>query len=153
MAGRAAYHPLNGRGFSSRCVGRRRNGAGAGAFSPAGDGGPAALPADALERSLHSWRRIHSGRLLVLFGCGGNRDRQKRPLMAKAAVRWADGIVITDDNPRGEAPETIRREVAAGLPKNARWREIAGRRQAIEQTMARMQPGDLLLLAGKGHEG
>ena len=107
---------------------------------------------DALERILHSLRRIHSGRLLVLFGCGGNRDRQKRPLMAKAAVRWADGIVITDDNPRGEAPETIRREVAAGLPKNARWREIAGRRQAIEQTMARMQPGDLLLLAGKGHE-
>lgn len=107
---------------------------------------------DALERILRSLRRVHPGRVLVLFGCGGDRDRQKRPLMASAAARWADGIIITDDNPRSEPPEKIRREIIAGLPKNARWRETAGRRQAMEQTMAMMRPGDLLLLAGKGHE-
>lgn len=107
---------------------------------------------DALERILCSLRRVHKGRLLVLFGCGGDRDRQKRPLMAKAAARWADGIIITDDNPRNEAPEAIRREIVVGLPKNTRWREVPDRRQAIEQTIAMMRQGDLLLLAGKGHE-
>lgn len=107
---------------------------------------------DALERILRSLRRVHKGRLLVLFGCGGDRDRQKRPLMAKAAARWADGIIITDDNPRNEAPEAIRREIVVGLPKNTRWREVPDRRQAIEQTIAMMRQGDLLLLAGKGHE-
>ena len=107
---------------------------------------------DALERILHSLRRVHRGRVLVLFGCGGDRDRQKRPLMAKAAARWADGVIITDDNPRGEAPEEIRREIIAGLPQNARWREIPDRRRAIEQTIAALRQGDLLLLAGKGHE-
>lgn len=107
---------------------------------------------DALERILHSLRRIHRGRVLVLFGCGGDRDRQKRPLMAKAAARWADGVIITDDNPRSEAPEEVRREIIAGLPQNARWQEIPDRRQAIEQTIAALRQGDLLLLAGKGHE-
>ena len=105
---------------------------------------------DALERMLRSLRRVHGGRLLVLFGCGGCRDRKKRPMMA--AARWADGIVITDDNPRTEPPEEIRREIIRGLPKNARWREIPDRRQAMEQTIAVMRQGDLLLLAGKGHE-
>ena len=107
---------------------------------------------DALERMLRSLRRVHGGRLLVLFGCGGCRDRKKRPMMAGAAARWADGIVITDDNPRTEPPEEIRREIIRGLPKNARWREIPDRRQAMEQTIAVMRQGDLLLLAGKGHE-
>ena len=73
-------------------------------------------------------------------------------MMAGAAARWADGIVITDDNPRTEPPEEIRREIIRGLPKNARWREIPDRRQAMEQTIAVMRQGDLLLLAGKGHE-
>lgn len=107
---------------------------------------------DAMERILRSLRRVHNGRLLVLFGCGGDRDRGKRPLMAAAAARWADGIIVTDDNPRSEPPEDIRREILAGMPKGARRWEIPDRRQAIVQTVAAMRQGDLLLLAGKGHE-
>ena len=107
---------------------------------------------DAMEHILGSLRRLHRGRLLVLFGCGGDRDRTKRPLMAKAAARWADRLIITDDNPRGEDPAAIRREILSGLPRMAVYTEIPGRREAIRQSIAAMQPGDLLLLAGKGHE-
>ena len=107
---------------------------------------------DAMDHILGSLRRLHRGRLLVLFGCGGDRDRTKRPLMARAAARWADRLIITDDNPRGEDPAAIRREILSGLPRMAAYTEIPGRREAIRQSIAAMQPGDLLLLAGKGHE-
>ena len=107
---------------------------------------------DAMDHILGSLRRLHRGRLLVLFGCGGDRDRTKRPLMARAAARWADRLIITDDNPRGEDPAAIRREILSGLPRMAVYTEIPGRREAIRQSIAAMQPGDLLLLAGKGHE-
>lgn len=105
---------------------------------------------DALERILRSLRRVHKGRLLVLFGCGGDRDRQKRPLMAKAAARWADGIIITDDNPRNEAPEAIRREIVVGLPKNTRWREVPDRRQAHRADHCHDAAGRSAAFGGEG---
>ena len=89
------------------------------------------------------------GRLHILFGCGGDRDRGKRPLMAQAAARFADSVIITDDNPRSEDPAAIRREALAGAPTAT---EITGRAEAIAQAVAALQENDALVIAGKGHE-
>ncbi len=106
---------------------------------------------DALERVLGALRPLVRGRLLVLFGAGGDRDAGKRPLMGAAAARLADLAFITSDNPRTEDPEAIIDDVVAGM-EDAPRRRIADRRAAIEAALEEAAPGDLLLLAGKGHE-
>lgn len=104
---------------------------------------------EALENALRSLRPYCSGRLRVVFGCGGDRDRGKRPMMGEIAARLADDVIVTDDNPRNERPEDIRAEIMAGCPDAV---EIGDRREAIATAIADLQPEDILLIAGKGHE-
>lgn len=104
---------------------------------------------DALETVLSALRPHAAGRLIVVFGCGGDRDRGKRPAMGGIAMRLADRVIVTDDNPRTEVAAAIRAEVLAGCPEAE---EIGDRAEAIKTAMAGMKAGDLLLVAGKGHE-
>lgn len=104
---------------------------------------------DALENALSALRPYADGKLIVVFGCGGDRDRGKRPLMGAAAVRLADRVIVTDDNPRTEDAATIRKEVLAGAVGAA---EIADRARAIGEAVAMAKAGDIVLVAGKGHE-
>lgn len=104
---------------------------------------------DALERLLLSLRPHASGRLVAVFGAGGDRDRGKRPLMGAVAGRLADMAIVTDDNPRTEDAAAIRREVMAGAPDAS---DIGGRRQAIAEGLSRLKAGDVMVVAGKGHE-
>ncbi|MBW8888999.1 MAG: UDP-N-acetylmuramoyl-L-alanyl-D-glutamate--2,6-diaminopimelate ligase [Fibrobacteres bacterium] len=107
---------------------------------------------DALERILISLRPLTPGKLACLFGCGGDRDRTKRPIMGKIAVTLADRAFLTSDNPRGENPEAILSEVAAGMPDASKATLIADRREAIRAALATLGRDDCLLIAGKGHE-
>ncbi len=104
---------------------------------------------DALQTVLKALRPHAAGRLMVIVGCGGDRDRGKRPLMGAIAARLADATIVTDDNPRGEDPAAIRAEILAAAPGA---REIGDRGAAIRQAIAELGSGDLLLIAGKGHE-
>lgn len=104
---------------------------------------------DALEAVLTALRPHVTGRLHVVFGCGGDRDRAKRPLMGEIAQRLADQVIVTDDNPRTEEPATIRREILAACPDA---REIGERAEAIRAAVEALAPNDLLVVAGKGHE-
>ena len=104
---------------------------------------------DALENVLKALRPHTENRLIVVFGCGGDRDPTKRSLMGQIARRYADKIYVTDDNPRSENPETIRKAIIAACPEAI---EIDDREQAIEKSIAEMRPGDVLVVAGKGHE-
>jgi len=104
---------------------------------------------DALERLLTALRPHTAGRLHVVFGAGGDRDRGKRPLMGAAAARFADVAIVTDDNPRGEDPATIRAAVLAACPGG---RDGGDREHAIAEAMNGLEPGDVLAVAGKGHE-
>jgi UDP-N-acetylmuramoyl-L-alanyl-D-glutamate--2,6-diaminopimelate ligase len=104
---------------------------------------------DALERLLAALRPHSSGRLQVVFGAGGDRDRGKRPLMGEAAARLADCAYVTDDNPRSEDPAAIRAAVLAGCAGGI---EIPGREAAIAAAMAALRPHEVLAVAGKGHE-
>ncbi len=104
---------------------------------------------DGLETVLTALRPHVEGRLIVVFGAGGDRDRAKRPLMGQAAADHADIAIVTDDNPRSELPAAIRAEVLAGA-KGAQ--EIGDRREAIRAAVAQMSAGDVLVVAGKGHE-
>jgi len=104
---------------------------------------------DGLEAAINALRPHTGGRLIVVFGAGGDRDRGKRPLMGEVATRLADHVIVTDDNPRSEDPAAIRREVLAGAPGAV---EIGGRREAIAAAIAEAGPNDIVLLAGKGHE-
>jgi UDP-N-acetylmuramoyl-L-alanyl-D-glutamate--2,6-diaminopimelate ligase len=106
---------------------------------------------DALAKALAAVREHARGRLLLVFGCGGDRDRAKRPEMGRVAATAADAAWITNDNPRGEAGEAIAREIAAGDPA-ARLRVELDRRAAIAGALAEAKSGDALLIAGKGHE-
>jgi len=106
---------------------------------------------DALERAIGAVRPLTRGRLIVLFGAGGDRDRAKRPLMGRAAARGADLAIVTSDNPRTEDPERILDDIEAGMELRPHLR-IVDRRVAIARALAMLEPGDLLLLAGKGHE-
>jgi UDP-N-acetylmuramoyl-L-alanyl-D-glutamate--2,6-diaminopimelate ligase len=104
---------------------------------------------EALEQVLSSLRPFVTGRLFVVFGCGGDRDPGKRPIMGEIAVRLADHAIVTDDNPRSEEPSAIRSEILAGATGAE---EIGDRKQAIETAIARLDEGDVLVVAGKGHE-
>ncbi len=104
---------------------------------------------EALRAAIAALRPHTKGRLIVVFGCGGDRDRGKRPQMGRIAAELADGIVVTDDNPRGEDAAAIRTEVLRGCPDAT---EIGDRGQAIATAISWLGPGDVLLIAGKGHE-
>ena len=107
---------------------------------------------DALRTALSVLRPLTRGRLWVVFGCGGDRDRGKRPLMARAAEAAADRVVITSDNPRTEDPERIMDDIANGLERPRLARRVADRALAIDQAIREAAAGDTVLLAGKGHE-
>ncbi len=104
---------------------------------------------DALETVLDALRPHAGNRLLVVFGCGGDRDRGKRPAMGRIAATRADRVFLTDDNPRGEAPAAIRAEILSACPGAA---EIGDRAEAIAAAVSELRPGDVLVVAGKGHE-
>lgn len=104
---------------------------------------------DGLETVLRSVRPHTHGRLSVVFGCGGDRDKGKRPMMGRIAADLADRVIVTDDNPRSEVPATIRAEVMAGCPAAT---EVDDRAKAIALAVGELGPGDVLVLAGKGHE-
>ncbi|MBL4711589.1 MAG: UDP-N-acetylmuramoyl-L-alanyl-D-glutamate--2,6-diaminopimelate ligase, partial [Gammaproteobacteria bacterium] len=99
-----------------------------------------------------SLRDHFSGAVWCVFGCGGNRDKSKRPLMAKAVEKYADRIIVTTDNPRHEDPQSIINEVLTGFSSLDNVEAILDRRQAIDIAISNAQPGDVVLLAGKGHE-
>jgi UDP-N-acetylmuramoyl-L-alanyl-D-glutamate--2,6-diaminopimelate ligase len=107
---------------------------------------------DALEKALAALRVHAAGRLTCLFGCGGDRDNGKRPLMGSVAERMADRVVITDDNPRSEASCCIIEQICRGIEAPQRVTILANRAEAIAHTIARAQPEDVILIAGKGHE-
>jgi len=104
---------------------------------------------DALAKALEALRPYAPGKLVVVFGAGGDRDRGKRPLMGAIAIAKADRVVVTDDNPRGEDAASIRASIIAGAPGAV---EIGDRREAIRSAIADLRRGDVLLVAGKGHE-
>jgi UDP-N-acetylmuramoyl-L-alanyl-D-glutamate--2,6-diaminopimelate ligase len=104
---------------------------------------------DALENVLNSVRPFTTGRVIVVFGCGGDRDRGKRPIMGEIACRLADVVIVTDDNPRSEEPAAIRAEIMAAAKCAS---EIGDRAQAIREAVLQLKSGDTLIDAGKGHE-
>lgn len=113
---------------------------------------------DALVRLLTAAQALKTGRIITVFGCGGDRDRGKRPKMGRAAVQYSDVVVLTSDNPRTEDPQAILREVEVGVREglerrsSVRYHMIADRREAIEAAVREAKPGDTVLIAGKGHE-
>jgi UDP-N-acetylmuramoyl-L-alanyl-D-glutamate--2,6-diaminopimelate ligase len=107
---------------------------------------------DALEKVLEALRPHAKGRLMCLFGCGGDRDRGKRPLMAEVVERLADTVLVTDDNPRTEAPSQIFDDIRKGFVAVDSVTFVAGRGLAITQLIATAQATDVIVLAGKGHE-
>jgi UDP-N-acetylmuramoyl-L-alanyl-D-glutamate--2,6-diaminopimelate ligase len=119
---------------------------------------------DAVDKLLAALRPLCSGRLVTVFGCGGDRDRAKRPLMAQAVARHADRALATSDNPRGEDPERILEDLTPGMRGMQRvepaaldvteggWSRIADRREAIDRAVGLARPEDTVVIAGKGHE-
>jgi UDP-N-acetylmuramoyl-L-alanyl-D-glutamate--2,6-diaminopimelate ligase len=104
---------------------------------------------DALATVLKALRPHATGRLHLIFGCGGDRDAGKRPLMGQAAARFADAVIVTDDNPRSEDPDEIRKQAMVGCPSA---RNIGDRAEAIREGIGALNAGDILVIAGKGHE-
>lgn len=136
--GMSDLEPVKGR---LEYVGETKDGAGVFvdyAHTPAG-----------LDVLIRAARPHTAGRLVVVFGCGGDRDRGKRPLMGEVAAKHADVVIVTDDNPRSEDPAAIRKDVLAGVPNGT---EIGDRGAAIKTAIADLRKGDTLLIAGKGHE-
>jgi UDP-N-acetylmuramoyl-L-alanyl-D-glutamate--2,6-diaminopimelate ligase len=127
-----------------------------GRFEPVDEGQPFAVlvdyahTPDSLENVLSAARALTTGRLHVVFGCGGDRDRSKRPLMGEIATRLADRVIVTSDNPRSEDPESIIAEIVAGAGPGTRW--LVDRRDAIAEAIAGAEAGDVVVVAGKGHE-
>jgi len=106
---------------------------------------------DALENACRTLKELNPARLITVFGCGGDRDRGKRPLMGKAAAEYSDACILTSDNPRSEDPEAILKEIEAGMG-GARYRVVADRAEAIRIAIHAAGQGDIVLIAGKGHE-
>jgi len=136
-----------------------------GRFEPVDEGHPFAVlvdyahTPDSLENVLRAARRLTGGRLTVVFGCGGDRDREKRPLMGEIAARLADATMVTSDNPRSEDPAAIIDQILAGIPglgadSGARddVRVQPDRRRAIRLALEEARAGDTVVIAGKGHE-
>ena len=107
---------------------------------------------DALTNVLSTLKEMAGGRVIVVFGCGGDRDRKKRPLMGRACAAVADYLVVTSDNPRTEEPAAIIREILAGVPEGTPLTVEPDRRAAIRCALALAKPEDVVLVAGKGHE-
>jgi UDP-N-acetylmuramyl-tripeptide synthetase len=111
---------------------------------------PAAL--EGVLKTVRPLAKAGGGRVHVVFGCGGDRDKAKRPVMGRIAAALADDVVVTSDNPRSENPDTIIAEVLAGIPAGTNAAALADRRAAITEALRRARPGDVVLVAGKGHE-
>ena len=112
---------------------------------------------DALRNVLAAVRTATTGRLIVVFGCGGDRDKEKRPLMGEAAALGADLCIVTSDNPRTEDPATIVEAIVPGVESGGKRMDVdafvnVDRREAIAQALGMAKPGDSVLIAGKGHE-
>ncbi len=113
---------------------------------------------DALVRLLTAAQVLKTGRIITVFGCGGDRDRGKRPKMGEVAVRYSDVVILTSDNPRTEDPLSILEQVEVGvnealrLRPHVQYRKVSDRRDAIEEAVREAQSGDMVLIAGKGHE-
>lgn len=107
---------------------------------------------DSLRAALATLRPLAPGRLIVVFGCGGDRDKGKRPMMARAAEQGADAVILTSDNPRTEDPEAILRDVMAGFARPENVAREPGRPAAVRRAVEQARPGDAVLVAGKGHE-
>jgi UDP-N-acetylmuramoyl-L-alanyl-D-glutamate--2,6-diaminopimelate ligase len=129
-----------------------------GRFQPVDEGQPFAVlvdyahTPDSLENVLRAARSLTTGRLICVFGCGGDRDRGKRPQMGRIAAELADAVVVTSDNPRSEDPEAIVAEVLAGAGASPTTSAVVDRRAAIAQGIAEAAAGDVVVIAGKGHE-
>jgi UDP-N-acetylmuramoyl-L-alanyl-D-glutamate--2,6-diaminopimelate ligase len=106
---------------------------------------------DALERSLKTARAFTRGKLIVVFGCGGDRDKGKRPIMGAIAERGADCAIVTSDNPRTEDPDAIIDDIETGM-HNSKHERVTDRLTAIQRAIDLAEDGDIVLLAGKGHE-
>ncbi len=111
---------------------------------------------DALRQLLLNARGLSGGRLIAVFGCGGDRDRGKRPQMGEAAAQLADEVIVTNDNPRTEDPKAIARDIVEGMKAHGgldtHHRQILDRREAIESAIRLAEEGDVVVIAGKGHE-
>lgn len=107
---------------------------------------------DALEKALAGLAELHGGELICVFGCGGDRDRAKRPMMGRTAESLAAQVILTNDNPRSENPLAIIREIQSGMHRPDRARVISDRAAAIERALKDARAGDVVLIAGKGHE-
>ena len=108
---------------------------------------------DAIENILEAIKSCSQGRVVCLFGCGGNRDKNKRPLMARAAAEYADFLIVTSDNPRDENPDDIIQDILAGLDgKDINYITITDRIEAIHWAIKNAKKNDIIVLAGKGHE-
>jgi UDP-N-acetylmuramoyl-L-alanyl-D-glutamate--2,6-diaminopimelate ligase len=111
---------------------------------------PAAL--EGVLKTVRPLAQARGGRVHVVFGCGGDRDKGKRPVMGRIAASLADDVVVTSDNPRSEDPDSIIAEVLTGIPAGTEFVALVDRRAAIAEALRRAQPGDVVLIAGKGHE-
>ncbi len=107
---------------------------------------------DALENACRTLKKLDPRRLITVFGCGGDRDKAKRPLMAAAAARFSDIVIVTSDNPRSETPAAIVSEIVKGLPKGTTHLAVVDREEAIQAAVEQALSGDIVLIAGKGHE-
>jgi len=108
---------------------------------------------DALEKILSMLKKLCNGKIILVFGCGGNRDRTKRPKMGRIASSLADYVILTDDNPREEDPEAILSEIEKGFQRGFKsYKKIPDRLKAIEEALTNRELSDIVLIAGKGHE-
>ena len=102
---------------------------------------------------MQTLNEVKKGRLVTVFGCGGERDKTKRPIMGRLAVENSDKVIVSSDNPRSEDPEEIIKDVMAGIEgSDVPVETIADREEAVRHAIMTAQPGDMILLAGKGHE-
>ncbi|HVN67499.1 MAG TPA: cyanophycin synthetase, partial [Candidatus Sulfotelmatobacter sp.] len=110
---------------------------------------------DSLQKLLETYRPLTTGRLILVFGCPGDRDREKRPMMGEIAARLADQVIVTTDDPHSEKPEAIIKEIISGVRDQgpgARVQKEVDRKTAIDKTLGSAKSGDIVLIAGRGHE-